>query len=199
MASMTAVKVVQPPSLYTMPELYAIDEHPDVGDQIRNGDISPPRPTTAPSPFPAYPTYSGLQSSSRFQDRSLDSFHAALKRPRKLSSNSTYSTTPFPSEAQRARSSSWSSVDNIGSGNRRPRSYLHQRPMLPSMTAYKAEIMPNDIFNSLPGEVLELILQWLKKLHLHMDSDSCATCWMRDLCNISLSSHKWYKYARVAL
>ncbi|KAK5990791.1 hypothetical protein PT974_09064 [Cladobotryum mycophilum] len=198
MASVTAVRVVHPPSLYTMPELYAIDEDPDSGDQVGNGDILPPRPTTAPSPFPTYPMYSGLHGPSRLQDKSSDSFHAALKRPRKLSSGSTYSTTPFISEAQRARSSSWGTVDNLERKGRRPRSYLHQRPMLQPII-YKAEIMPNELFDSLPGEVLGLVLQWLKKLHLDKGSGSCATCWMRDLCNISLSSRKWYKYARVSL
>jgi hypothetical protein len=58
---------------------------------------------------------------------------------------------------------------------------------------------PDEMFGRLPGEVLELILDKLKGSHLDKGNDSCATCWMRDLCNISLASRKWSRYSQAAL
>ncbi len=51
----------------------------------------------------------------------------------------------------------------------------------------------------LPDEVLEVVLEMLKELHLDTRSESCATCWMRDACNVSLTSRKWLRVARRAL
>ncbi|EPE05946.1 hypothetical protein F503_02775 [Ophiostoma piceae UAMH 11346] len=69
---------------------------------------------------------------------------------------------------------------------------------------------PGMLFAALPGEVLELILDELKKLHYddfaHTKSDvyvgehsSCATCWMRDACAMAMTARKMLKYARAAL
>ncbi|KAB5530364.1 hypothetical protein GE09DRAFT_1177544 [Coniochaeta sp. 2T2.1] len=69
----------------------------------------------------------------------------------------------------------------------------------PIKNTYKRKAIPGEIFAALPGEVLELILEELKRLHLQPGSDSCATCWMRDCCSIALSARKWSKLARTAL
>ncbi|KAL1836456.1 hypothetical protein VTJ49DRAFT_5131 [Mycothermus thermophilus] len=58
---------------------------------------------------------------------------------------------------------------------------------------------PGELFAALPGEVLELILEDLRKLHLQPGSTSCATCWMRDCCSVAVSSRRFLKYAREAL
>jgi hypothetical protein len=58
---------------------------------------------------------------------------------------------------------------------------------------------PDELFGLLPGEVLDLVLRSLKGLHLDKNSDSCATCMMRDLCSAALCSRRWYKHARVVL
>ncbi|KAK3397556.1 hypothetical protein B0T20DRAFT_453645 [Sordaria brevicollis] len=58
---------------------------------------------------------------------------------------------------------------------------------------------PGELFASLPGEVIELILEELRKLHFKPGANSCATCWMRDCCNIAISGRKFLKYAREAL
>lgn len=58
---------------------------------------------------------------------------------------------------------------------------------------------PGELFAMLPGEVLEIIMEELKQAHLAPGSGSCATCWMRDACNVAVSCRKWYKYARAAL
>ncbi|KAK4039293.1 hypothetical protein C8A01DRAFT_36713, partial [Parachaetomium inaequale] len=75
-------------------------------------------------------------------------------------------------------------------------SYPWQRPA-PLKQRRKAQ--PGELFAALPGEVLELILEELRKLHLHPGSGSCATCWMRDCCSVAVSSRKFLKYAREAL
>jgi hypothetical protein len=69
----------------------------------------------------------------------------------------------------------------------------------PIKPAYRRWAKPGQIFASLPGEVLELILEFLRDLHLGSGSTSCATCWMRDCCAVALSARKFLKYARVAL
>jgi hypothetical protein len=51
----------------------------------------------------------------------------------------------------------------------------------------------------LPDEVMARILRELKTLHLGAGAESCATCWMRDLCSLSLVSRKWLGPARTAL
>ncbi|KAF5526861.1 hypothetical protein CGCA056_v000536 [Colletotrichum aenigma] len=125
-----------------------------------------------------------------------------LNRPRKLSQASTVTVTsvnsPRDSFDSRSRSSSWSSNrSSFESRDSWRPDYLYQRPSQPVVFRKKAQ--PGEIFAKLPGEVLELILGELKKLHLDRSSESCATCWMRDLCSISLTARKWCKYARVAL
>jgi hypothetical protein len=108
------------------------------------------------------------------------------------------------------RSASWSSqssfesVESSGGGNSSGgggwhNSYLYQRPAPLARPRFRVKKAPGELFAALPGEVLELILDELKQLHLAKGSDSCATCWMRDLCSVSLSARKWYKFARTAL
>ncbi|KAG5971158.1 hypothetical protein E4U58_000213 [Claviceps cyperi] len=53
--------------------------------------------------------------------------------------------------------------------------------------------------SALPGEVLDVILEMLKEIHLDQGSGGCATCWMRDVSSVALCSRKWYKAARLAL
>lgn len=74
----------------------------------------------------------------------------------------------------------------------------NQRPA-PIKKSYRSKAKPGELFAALPGEVLELILEQLKKLHLQPGSESCATCWMRDCCSLALSARKWSKFARTAL
>ncbi|CAK7271250.1 hypothetical protein SEPCBS119000_004504 [Sporothrix epigloea] len=59
---------------------------------------------------------------------------------------------------------------------------------------------PGEVFAALPGEVLELILDELRNLHLeNAETKTCATCWMRDAGAMALTARKMLKYARVAL
>lgn len=58
---------------------------------------------------------------------------------------------------------------------------------------------PNELFEKLPNEVLRLILDHLRRLHVEKRASSCATCWMRDCCSISMGNKKWLHAARAAL
>lgn len=64
---------------------------------------------------------------------------------------------------------------------------------------YRRRAQQGELFAALPGEVLELMLEELRKLHLQHGSTSCATCWMRDCCSAAVSARKFLKYAREAL
>ncbi|KXX76120.1 hypothetical protein MMYC01_206295 [Madurella mycetomatis] len=72
-----------------------------------------------------------------------------------------------------------------------------QRPA--PIKTYRRRAQQGELFAALPGEVLELILDELRKLHLRPGSSSCATCWMRDCCSAAVSARKFLKYAREAL
>ena len=54
-------------------------------------------------------------------------------------------------------------------------------------------------FKKLPEEILLVILGELRNSHLAVGSLSCATCWMRDCCNLGLSCKKWWRAARSVL
>ncbi|KAK3330773.1 hypothetical protein B0H66DRAFT_465105 [Apodospora peruviana] len=143
--------------------------------------------------------------------------------PRRLSSSSASTitssvTSPRDSFDSRPRSSSfnssqssleWSPTLSSGPSPRSSSAYTHyqlqnnkagyypwQRPV-PIKTRQK--VKPGELFAALPGEVLELILEELRNLHLQPSSNSCATCWMRDCCSIALSARKFIKYARESL
>ncbi|KAL3427849.1 hypothetical protein PVAG01_01358 [Phlyctema vagabunda] len=59
--------------------------------------------------------------------------------------------------------------------------------------------IPGEGFKKLPEEILLVILAELRKSHLENGSLSCATCWMRDCCNLGLASKKWWRAARIML
>lgn len=92
--------------------------------------------------------------------------------------------------------SSRTSFDSWNSNPRRPENGW-QRPA--PIKQYRRRRGTGDLFAALPEEVLGLILDELKKLHLKPGSTSCATCMMRDLCSVSVSAKKLMKVARVAL
>lgn len=87
---------------------------------------------------------------------------------------------PFPSFPQ----------PTLGAWHRRSEMVRRARPSTPG---------PNELFEKLPSEVLRLILDHLKRLHAEKGTGSCATCWMRDCCSISMGNKKWLHAARAAL
>ncbi|KAL2160942.1 hypothetical protein VTH06DRAFT_8654 [Thermothelomyces fergusii] len=74
--------------------------------------------------------------------------------------------------------------------------YPWQRP---APLKQRRRAQPGELFAALPGEVLELILGELRKLHLRPGSSSCATCWMRDCCSVAVAARKFLRHAREAL
>ncbi|KAI5862603.1 hypothetical protein GGS23DRAFT_605523 [Durotheca rogersii] len=92
--------------------------------------------------------------------------------------------------------SSRTSLESWNSGPRRP-DHGWQRPT--PIKQYRRKRETGELFAVLPEEVLGLMLDELRRLHLKPDSTSCATCMMRDLCSVSLSARKFLKVARVAL
>ncbi|KAL7786176.1 hypothetical protein V8C37DRAFT_299200 [Trichoderma ceciliae] len=221
MSSTATIKAFPLPPAFTAADLYPIDE--DGGaDAVSNEHVSRMgRTTRAASQSSAHPIHPGLQNaSSRFQDRSLESFHTTLKRPKKLAgtsandsstggsrgsgSNSNYTPPPSPLAHEgiagpRKRASSAGSRMSLNTLETSSwvRESVYQSS--PIRTAFRPDRRPNELFSLLPGEVLDLVLRSLKGLHLDKDSDSCATCCMRDLCSAALCSHRWYKHARAAL
>jgi hypothetical protein len=80
-----------------------------------------------------------------------------------------------------------------------PRQALFSHPWRPHRIARRREWKVDELFQTIPGEVLELILHELSNLHLASNSSSCATCWMRDCCSLALVCRRWSKFAKVAL
>jgi hypothetical protein len=196
---------VTPVSTYfgAPPELYPMREQSN-RDFVTRTERSMARSTPRTASW-------GLQAPAVDPTKSVDALPTLLNQPRKLSSGSTASTVSResfesrPSYDSRTRSSSWSSKTSFEStdfkaNNWRPE-YMYNRPGPIARQRIMKRREPGELFAALPGEVLELILDELKKLHLDqgISSNGCATCWMRDLCNIGLSARKWFKFARASL
>ncbi|KAI1383062.1 uncharacterized protein F4822DRAFT_439088 [Hypoxylon trugodes] len=93
-------------------------------------------------------------------------------------------------------SSSRTSFESWNSSPKRAE-YGWQRPA--PIKQYRRRRDTGELFATLPDEVLGLILDELRKSHLAPNSTSCATCMMRDMCSIAVSSRKLAKAARVIL
>jgi hypothetical protein len=203
---------MHPASFERMPNLYSIaEESKDVVDD-RKPRPPPARPSTAgASDTSSYPMYPGLQTPKMSRTPSMEPA-PILNRPRKLSRTSEYSSIdsrPQGAQAQtqaqgpggfRSRSPSWGAELGYNQANSltwRP-SYMQPHAPIP-LRRPKSRARLEDLFASIPGEVLEVILEMLKQLHLEKGSESCATCWMRDVCNLAVCSRKWLKPAQLAL
>ncbi|GJN73268.1 hypothetical protein PLICBS_007344 [Purpureocillium lilacinum] len=198
MSRAAAVKPMHLPSFETIPEHYSIHEQP-------------PSTWTGPPPSrhattSAYPMYPGLQTPSADRKRSADSMPATLNRPRRLSGSVNSSPSKIrPREVAptRIRTPSWSPMPSTHGPEFVDPSGWRSSIVAPHRPApikhLRARARPEDMVSLLPDEVLEVVLEMLKELHLDTRSESCATCWMRDACNVSLTSRKWLRVARRAL
>ena len=92
-----------------------------------------------------------------------------------------------------------SSRTSLESWNSTPRriEYGFQRPA--PIKQYRRRRETGELLAALPEEVLGLILDELKKLHLKPGSTSCATCMMRDLCSVAMAGRGLLRVAQVAL
>ncbi|KAI0485208.1 hypothetical protein GGR56DRAFT_64309 [Xylariaceae sp. FL0804] len=112
-------------------------------------------------------------SASTASSRASDSFDSILASP-------TSSRTSFDS---------WHSAQLPRNG--------YQRPA--PIKQYRRRRGQGEMLAALPEEVLSLILEELRELHLHALSVSCATCMMRDLCSVAVSAKKLLRPAQKAL
>ncbi|KAJ9649531.1 hypothetical protein H2199_000307 [Coniosporium tulheliwenetii] len=76
--------------------------------------------------------------------------------------------------------------------NKRPWSQ-HSRRSRP------ASVLSARVFRELPSEIYSCISQQLEALHFQSPVNSCATCYLRDLQNLALTSRAWEKAARQQL
>ncbi|OAA81777.1 hypothetical protein LEL_01322 [Akanthomyces lecanii RCEF 1005] len=141
----------------------------------------------------------------------------ALNRPRKISTSHARDSS---SASARSSSSETSQQQQQGMYSTTQQQQLYQQQQQyrtqyqsptsaasPTSTVPRAKRKqslgraPDELFGTLPGEVLEVILECLKELHLDPRSTatSCATCWTRDLCSLSLASRAWSRSARLSL
>ncbi|UNI14949.1 hypothetical protein JDV02_001526 [Purpureocillium takamizusanense] len=199
MSRAAAVKPMHLPSFEPIPEHYSTHQQP-------------PSVWTRPSPnrhatAAAYPMYPGLQTPPVDRKRSADSMPATLNRPRRLSGSvSSSPSTIRPREAAnsaRLPTPSWSTMpatfapEFVDPSGWRSSIVAPQRPA--PIKHLRTRQRPDDMLSLLPDEVLEVVLEMLKGLHLDVRSETCATCWMRDACSVSLTSRKWLRAARRAL
>lgn len=152
----------------------------------------------------------GFEKTLMHEKKFGDSYPTMLNRPRKLSTAATTVTvTPLASTKHgleaKAASSSWDDQDCIPVKESMPfqawRPELGYHDSSPVRTHFQrsAPRSTGEVFAALPGEVLIVILDKLKELHLGPKSESCSTCWMRDLCSIAAASKKWQQVAQIAL
>jgi hypothetical protein len=119
---------------------------------------------------------------------------------RRQSSGSSNGSTAMTRDSFEARmrspASSRTSFESWESHPKRVE-YGWQRPA--PIKQYRRKAQPGELLAALPGEVIELILNELKNMHLVAGSSSCATCMMRDMCSVALSSRKLLGFARGTL
>ena len=196
MSPTIAARPSLPLSFDKIPQIYSIAEYPPMSRSTAS-------PSTTNTPISAYQMYPGLQTATKHRKQSTDPVPFTLNRPRKLSGspNSVQSTNrPHEHPSLRTRSPAWKSAasyEPVESAAWRPAYLQPQRPAPIKGSRIRVEL--GEPIASLPNEVLEVVLEMLKQLHLDRRSNSCATCWMRDLCSVSLCSRKWYSVARLAL
>ncbi|TWU74587.1 hypothetical protein ED733_006605 [Metarhizium rileyi] len=181
-------------------DLYSIPED-DVDTGGTSKPSSPVRTLTAEEAS-AYSMYSGLQTPKFNLKPSMEAL-PTLNRPRKLvgtpQSSCTGGLPRMPIEL-RSKSPFWRKEPGHEQADLSNWRLSYTQPQTPApLKRRKSRARSGDMFATLPGEVLEVILEMLKQIHLEKGSESCATCWMRDVGNVAVCSQRWYKAARLVL
>lgn len=197
-----SVQPIHPTSFAPARERHPIKDDP-IDDFLGKSKVSNAKPAHPRVSQPTYSIYPGRDMVPHVDPRRVSEPmpDLRLQRPRNLSNTSSITTSSMHSSLESTRSAVWStrtSIESARSSSQWRPEYMYQRPM-PIKKKKQYTPRPNAVFSNLPSEVLSLILENLKDLHLGSKSFSCATCWMRDVCNICLSSRKWYNIARIAL
>lgn len=195
------IRVVQPAAFERIPDLYSIPE--DKVDE-KSRPAPPKRPSTAGGNTATYPMYPGLQMAAMERTRSMEAVPTVLNRPKKISGTSTQALATMRSHenlVSRTRAPSWgdptTTYQSAESTGWRPGFARQQHA--PSLKKHRSRARLGEALASLPGEVLEVIMEMLRQIHLDKRSESCASCWMRDAGSVSLCSRKWSKAARLVL
>ncbi|KAJ4271989.1 hypothetical protein NW762_000699 [Fusarium torreyae] len=200
------VRPVHPPSFGSPKDLSSAEENA-INAFLANTESPKARQEQFPNTSYPRPTYAVLETPLADPKKSRDALpNGAMNRTRKLSNNSTTTMSSFQSRESMSsarRTPSWgsrTSMETTESASQWRPEYMYQRPVpIKKQSLSRAPLQPNELFSRLPTEVLSGILEQLRELHLGDKSGSCATCWMRDVCNLCVSSRKWYKPAQTAL
>ena len=135
-------------------------------------------------------------------------------RPQRMSLSSTRSAISWESPEEQypdilrpeTRRSSASSYASLSSGNSiystaytTATSMGSRRSSFTSQQKSRSTLPPPPIFKRLPLEIYGCILQQLKSVHQEQYIQSCATCHLRDLYNLALTSRAWDRAVRVQL
>ncbi len=98
------------------------------------------------------------------------------------------------------RSFSWDVAQYRAASNSPGRQAPLLRPRRLS-TGSRLRSFPGEAASRLPKEILILIFIELRKLHLEGrdGGTTCPTCYMRDMCSLSLTSRKWSSAAKMVL
>ena len=100
------------------------------------------------------------------------------------------STSSFTSAASNASSASTYSYSTAPST---PISRISKLSPPSSQLQLPSKIPGRPIFQRLPQEIYDCILQQLRAFHKDPASQSCQTCHLRDLCSLALTSRAWDK------
>ena len=124
----------------------------------------------------------------------------ALRRPESLISTRSSAS----SESRRRSTSSMTTISTVPTSRmssdltnspKRPVSLWSRSSTFdkqrPAYYSPRSANKPGDGWRKLPEEVLVLILRMLRETHLQPESNSCATCYMRDMTSLALSCKKW--------
>jgi len=130
-------------------------------------------------------------------------------RPGRVSLASTRSSTSWSSMdsspgSRRSSTSSLMSHDTNSSVYSTPQialaSFAAVRSTLPAQQRISRSTKPPiPMFKRLPQEIYDCILEQLKVLHSNPLSASCATCYLRDLYSLALTSRAWDRAVRIKL
>ncbi len=74
-----------------------------------------------------------------------------------------------------------------------------QRDSYTTQQKSRSAVPPRPVFQRLPPEIYDCILQKLREFHETPSSLSCQTCYLRDLSSLALTSRAWDKAVRVRL
>ena len=108
--------------------------------------------------------------------------------------------------SKRSSVASYSSISSYGSNFETAPAFVktpwelerYKRHSIPRRTR-PVGLLPPHVFQELPREIYDCILQQLQFLHFDAASQVCPSCYLRDVRNLGLTSRAWGKAAREQL